>query len=197
MEKGINYEDTMKEKPILWDKTEEQQRFHAKMLSDCKSVLDRYSIKSILSGSALLGMLRDGHLVPWERGLLLIVDFDDICIAQVAIVNDIKELGFEIRKHFPGKLNFKIQSWKKEFDIEIAGYYKEGGFYFRKTRHRLRNIPEYYLKDANQTIKIYNTEYIIPNDPDSYLTHLYGDWRTTIRSNDPADFRANTFIKKI
>jgi len=182
---------------MLFDKTEKEQKFHAQMLADCKSILDKHGVISILSGSALLGAYRDGELIPWQTGIILIVDSEDIEKKQNRIKKDLIKKGFIVKKHFTTKNNFKIQIRKSKFTVEIVGYYKNGKNYERKTKKKIRTVPIEFFTPPFGEIKIHGVKYNTPKDIAGYLTHLYGDWRTPIRSPYPSTFRAKTHCRRI
>lgn len=176
------------------DKTKTQQDFHAKMLSDCKTILDKYNIKSILSGSALLGIIRDGDLIPWSPGCILIVDFDKIKRYQNKIIPDLKEKGFKITRHFKKRSNFKIRVDKKIFNIEITGYSHKKDFWWRSSGKRIKTIPDSFFKNTTD-IEFKGCIYQAPEKIDKFLTHLYGNWRKVIKSEIRHSYKAQTHTR--
>jgi len=184
---------------MLINKTEQQQIEHLKILQDTKLILDKYKIKNVLSGSALLGMHRDGNLIPWCHGVVLIVFYDEKLVSLAeSIVEDLKQQDFKIVRFSNKKNNWKIRAGKGQLNIEIMGYSKEGDFYYRKANKRERNIPSRFFDEplGEITMNDGNT-YPCPEDIEGYLDHLYVTWETPIRTDSRADYRSPKFIRKI
>lgn len=182
----------------LFDKNEKQQKFHAKMLSDSKIILDKHDIKYFIAGAALLGAIRENDLIKWERGLPLMVDSRQAIKKQSVLIKDFGK-SFTIGKCFSKVENWKIRMYRDfegiKYFIEIVGHYKKGNEYLRKLKRKIKIIPsEFYDKPFKQ-IEIRGVKYNIPYNSEKFLTWVYGDWRTPIRSNNPSKFRAKTFTR--
>jgi phosphorylcholine metabolism protein LicD len=179
---------------MLTDKTPDQQNFHGKMLADVKLILDKHKVTNILSGSALLGIVRDGDLIPWSPGCILIVKFSDVKLKEFKIIDDLKSAGFKIKRHYKKSSNWKIRVDKGNYNIEITGYDKQRDHYFRSSGKRIKTIPLKYLDNLTK-IKSKYGKFICPKDTAGFLTHLYGDWRTVIKSEVRHSYKAETHTR--
>ncbi len=176
------------------DKNPKQQKFHADMLADCKRVLDKYKVKSILSGSALLGVIRDNDLIPWSPGCILIVDFKEVKPFEDKIKGDLLKKGFRIARHFRKPGNWKIRADKNIINIEITGYNLKNHVYSRSSGKRIKVIPSRYLKNLIE-IEFKGMKYNIPVDYEKFLTHLYGNWRKVIKSEIRHSYKAKSHTR--
>lgn len=177
---------------MLTDKTEEQQITHARMLSDAQDILLSFGVVPILSNSALLGAVRDGDLVPWQTGVVLIVKWDDINPYMFDIINTINTKGYKITKFFKHKKEFKITIERDGLVVEITGYHynKDNNKYERKCRSKYKSVPDYFFNPPYEQIEIRGTKYNIPLNYTGYLKLLYGnDWQTPVRSSIGGKFR--------
>ena len=84
----------------IW-KTEEEQQFQADMLAECDTILKNNNIQPVLTGSALLGAYRDGDLIPWAFGtVLLVMDYDRVVKLEEKLKTEFINAGFKIHRHF-------------------------------------------------------------------------------------------------
>ncbi len=177
---------------MLIDKTEEQQIAHAEMLSDAQDILLSFGVTPILSGSALLGAVRDGDLVPWETGLVLIVKYDEIISHAISMINEIKTRGYNVPIFFKHRKEFKITIERDGLVIEITGYHfnKDNNHYERKCKSKYKSVPAEFFTPPYDQVEIRGVIYNRPFGTGKYLELLYGEnWRTPIKSTKGKYFR--------
>ena len=177
----------------LWDKTEDQQKQHAKMLDDCIKVLNNHNIYHYVSGSALIGYEREGDFIKWCPGIVLNVRTSQISIKQESIIKGLMENGFEIKRHFKGSRNWKIRIDKGLLNIEITGYFRNGENYYRKQGRIYKNIPA-KLFDSIIKSQIRGVNIMIPEKHIEMLDHMYIDWRSPIRSKKHKKYKSEKFL---
>jgi hypothetical protein len=97
----------------------------------CREVLDvsnQSAIEAVLIGGSLLGMVRDGDFLPWDKDLDFAVFEADI-EATLALESSYRKIGYECRVHYLGvrtpieldaglKLIFQITNLMKERTLE-------------------------------------------------------------------------------
>lgn len=151
---------------------------HAKMLHAARNVLNKNGVLCLLTNSALLGAYRDEEMIPHAMGAVLTTFYNEIKPKSERIINELKEAGFKIQKHFVNR-NFKIRLARGRLNIEIVGYSlsENGKYYYRKLRKKKKVIPAKYLKKPYSKIKLYNYEFLAPGDIESFLSFMYVDWR--------------------
>lgn len=180
---------------LPFNKNKKQQKFHAQMLADVKETLDKFNVTSILSGSALLGIVRDGDLIPWSPGCILIVKFLEVKMVENKIKANLEKKGFKIKRHFKKVNNWKIRVDKGKFNIEITGYnYQKRKFWYRSSGKRIKTIPSKFLRNL-KVIEFRGVKYNCPKDTDEFLTHLYGDWKKVIKSPVRSSYKAETHTR--
>ena len=183
-------------KKEIYEKTEEEQIIHAVMLSDCYFICAKHGLNPILSGGALLGAVRDKGLISWSMGAIIIVDSDIAIKKQDEILSDLEKSGLKITRHFRRRKNWKIRADIGILNIEIVGYFRQQKFFVRDTGTRLKIIPAHFFENLT-SIELHGARYSCPADCDEYLTHLYGNWKTPIKSNNAGDYRASSHTVKI
>lgn len=157
-------------------KNEQEQQFHAEMLADVKKVLDKYSVTNILTGSALLGLTRDGDMIPWCPGAVLTVFADEIEKSIVQIKKDLEGLGFVCGKYSFGKT--KLRVGKKNLNIEIVAYKKNNKYYYRNVGKRIKQYPQELLMPPHSKINLRGYEFNAPKDIIGFLEYTYTEWKT-------------------
>jgi phosphorylcholine metabolism protein LicD len=188
--------ETTRKEP-LYEKTEDDQKKHAAMLSACNVICKKHGLKPILSGSALLGIVRDGDMVPWSMGAVLIVDSEKAIKVDDKIINDLRAHGLKIKRYFREKENWKIRADAGKFNVEITGYYRLGDNYVRNTGTRYKIIPAHFFDGPLLDMDLRGTRYKTPWNLDGYLSHLYADWRTPNKSRHAGDFRNPEHARKL
>jgi hypothetical protein len=170
-------------------KTEKQQIFHAKMLSDVKNILDKYNIICILTNSALLGVYRDGDMIHHCPGAVLTTFYDQIKPLEFKIIEDLKKLNFKILKHFINK-SWKLKVGKEGLNIEIVGYQESKKFYYRQMKRKKKVIPKKLLKPPFSKIKLRGVVYNAPPNIEKFLNYLYNDWTIKLTSDtSPSSYK--------
>ena len=167
-------------------KTDEQQKLHAQMLVDCKNILTLYNVHPILTGSALLGYMREGQLIKWCPGVVLSCFRDEIIKHENAIICDLQTAGFKIIKHYNG-LNYKIRAKKKSLNVEILGYSFDGENYYRQLKNKKKIIPKVFF-DKTSIIKFYDVIFLAPKNIKKFLEFCYVDWKTPM-TGSPSSYK--------
>lgn len=171
------------------DKTEQQQQEHADMLAECKHILEKYNIPVILTGSALLGAYRDGDLVPWCPGVVISSYYKPLAKNEDAVIEDLKNAGFNIARHYRNKEDYKIRVTKNSLNVEIFGYSKNKKYFYRKLSNKMKIIPKRFLLKPFGQITVRGETYNTPKDIEGFLEWVYVDWKTPTRSKSPSTYK--------
>jgi len=165
------------------------------MLFETLDLLERYGIKYWIDDGTLLGIIREGGLIPW--------DFDvDLGIAGQSVPR-LLELKYRflpkyILRHktidnpwIPGGIKgLKVKTiWEKliniNFHIDLFAKYKVGDRYQWIDSGALKRIECRYY-DNLEHIKWKGRTIPIPAHPEDYLAIRYGDWRTPTKDYNPS-----------
>lgn len=175
-------------------------RVARRMLLDTANALNAAGINYFLDAGGLLGLVRDGDLIPWD---------DDLDLSM-----PVTELT-AFRKHY-GKL--RLRGWRITEDslmpadgpawqkgdprsikirnrnivffgrgrmvMDVTLTYPKGDYYWRGAMGKVWRIPRHFY-DQHGHIKFAETAIRIPHRVEDYLTFLYGDWRIPNKHHDP------------
>jgi len=171
------------------DKTEREQQEHADMLAECKHILEKYNIPVILTGSALLGAYRDGDLVPWCPGVVISSYYKPLARNENAVIDDLKNAGFKIKRHLKNDENYKIRVIKNNLNVEILGYAKNKKYFYRKLSSKIKQTPKRFFTKPFGQITVRGETYNTPKDIEGFLEWVYVDWKTPTRSKSPSTYK--------
>lgn len=176
-----------------------------KLLSDVITVFESCKIAYWLEGGTLLGLRREGRLLPWDNDL-------DISIHESEgdklnlLLDTLKKKGFRVRlrkfekdtKVFKkGDLRMiKIRTrrffglLKGNVCLDVFIKYTQNDKTYWEIDNKVKNVPSKYY-NSFKTIDFKGKQYIIPESTDEYLTYRYGDWKTPVKDwNTSKDDRA-------
>lgn len=171
--------------------------YHAKiksMLLDTIDVLNKNNIPYWIDEGTLLGIIRDGDIIPWdndadigvsgeyaEQVLKLWPQFFPKYIVRKRPMID-KWINSEVR-------SLKIQTIREkllkiDFHVDIFFKYKHQDMYrwFNGGAYKQVNAKHF---DNLKKIQWMGREISIPSDPEEYLTMDYGNWRIPDKNFDP------------
>lgn len=171
------------------------------IITEVRDVLVHNGVKPVLSDGTVLGFVREGDFIKWDFDVDFFVDSADVMGKEHNIVKSFKNRGFIIVKVRSGKTDWKVAVEKEDLHIDVRSFYRKGDNFISKVRRSNRKFSVYTMPskymDNLQEITFYGEEYFIPEDTDGYLTHLYGDWRTPIRSVRHDEYLSKGFKKVV
>ena len=187
--------------------TLKEKNYHSrmkKMLLATIDILNDNGIKYWLEAGTLLGIIRDGDLIPW--------DYD----ADIGIPEDMSLKLLELRAKFlprylirkktinnlwlPGDTRvFKVKTiWEKirkiNFHLDIFCVYPVKDKYRWVDSNTLKHVDRKFF-DKLKIIKWEGREIYIPNHVEEYLSVRYGDWKTPNKNHD-AGFHDGAIAEK-
>lgn len=175
------------------------------MLALCQ-ILDQHGIPYYVDHGTLLGLYRDGNLLPWDNDIDIAVDAEHLPALQATLWSELPEmvitdcksnqwtmtpaLNFvkmknsnEYRKRIIKVFNFGEDPVSQSLNADIIIKYKDEDTRYWLVGSTVLSAPDDYTKD---TIP-YNFEGVplkIPKFTDEYLTVLYNDWKTPVKGWD-------------
>jgi hypothetical protein len=168
----------------LIEKTIKDQYLHAEILSILQTILVNEKIYPILFGSGVLGYIRSNSFLSWVPGLTFIVKHEEIDGKTDKLMKILSPL-FDKSKYIPFYKSTDTQMitvWLKYLAVEIQVYRLVGKNRERHLRSNIiKTIPAKFMDNIKQ-INIYDQVFYIPSDTRNFLTHLYGDWKTVIKT---------------
>lgn len=146
----------------------------------------------MLSDGALLGAVREGDLIPWDWDSELSLLYDEVKDRGPDIVEDLRGAGFTVRKAVFRRRDWKINASRHPgYKVTLRAWYLHGDCY----RRERFSLPRRFLEERCE-IELRGERYQAPADLDGYLTHVYGDWRTPVRSSEISDYVSDSFYDK-
>ncbi|HEY3403295.1 MAG TPA: LicD family protein [Ohtaekwangia sp.] len=166
------------------------------------SLLDKNNIRYHLEGGTLLGLVRDGDLLPWD-------DDVDISIPEKHS-SDFLKLKFELLKR-----GYKMSVRKSNKDVgpvqknqyslfkvkPILGYFlswfmpkgnkhlvvldifvkvNDAHHTYWQAKEKVMRVDNKYYQ-SYETIQYLGKELKVPNEVESYLTEKYGNWKIPVK----------------
>jgi len=160
--------------------------------------MEKAEIPYILEAGTLLGIIREGRLLPWD-------DDVDLTITKqnekklLAIIPRIRLLGYKVSvKKYKKELKYFSRSeiriikvkhltfpfFKTDVVLDIFVKKLIGDDYFWTVGVKkpvLKSVPKRFYEELTE-IEFNKKHFIVPKDYKGYLTEHYGDWRTPVKT---------------
>ena len=156
--------------------------------------LNKKNIPYYLEGGALLGIVRDGDLLPWDNDTDLSINFDDR-ENLFFVANEVQRLGWRCKfKHFVENTAFATKSdirvlkisdywlgiFKGPTKMDIFLKYPMDEYMCWSAANRYMQVDRKYY-DGFDLIKWNGRKLRVPRFYEDYLTEKYGDWSIKIK----------------
>ena len=148
-----------------------------------------------LEGGTLLGIVREGRLLPWDSDVDLSVMYDDIHDLD-RLLKSLKKSGLRVRlrkntnidERLPAdmpriiKIRFKrfFGLLKSKVCLDVFIKYRVGDKVYWGVGDLMQSAPAYYY-DSYDTINFKGERLSVPVEFKLYLDHKYGDWKTPVK----------------
>lgn len=179
----------------------------SKSLLEIREVFDEFKIPLIITAGALLGIVRENRLLPWDHDL-------DLWTLSTPSYTNVRSAMEKLEKlnFIPWEL-FKVPSGKivhwtfhrGDFNIGIKVIHPTkdekfmcatGIFWGREKGVTLTLIPRHFIYPPAE-IEFLRRKFLVPNPPEKYLETQYGNWKVTIKDNSFLVFRNwNVYLAK-
>ncbi len=170
------------------------------LLSDVIAIFESCNITYWLEGGTLLGLRREGRLLPWDDDLDISIhesEFNKLSLLQ----NTLKKKGYRVRTRVfekdsdvfkKGDLRMIKIRTKRFFGIlkgnvclDVFIKYTKNEKTYWEIANKVKNVPSKYY-NTFKTLDFKGKPYAIPELTDEYLTYRYGDWQTPVKDWDTA-----------
>ncbi len=166
-----------------------------KALALARDILQQRGINPVISDGTVLGVVREGDFIPWDWDAEIFVTYEEVRHKGKELVMDFINGGFKISHRRFGRRNWKIVVEKYNFLIEIRAWYQERGYFKRRDDMGSEyQIPKAYMLQR-KTVVLRGENYLAPLDYEGYLTHVYGDWQTPVKSDRRRSYLNSDFFR--
>ena len=174
-----------------------------RMLLDVCRILDDARLPYTVDAGTLLGLVRDGDLIPWDDDLDLMLPVT--ALPNIAPVLDaIRRKGWQISRLYPMAIDSpawgigdpRVLKVRRRF-LKIIGRgstlldftitYRQDDHYWWEMARRVCRVPAHFL-DNTDYIEFAGQKLRVPSRREEYLERTYGDWR-----NPRPDFGRDEF----
>ena len=166
-----------------------------KMLFETLDLFDRMGITYWLDDGSLLGIIRDGTLIPWDHDVDIGIPGESVERILALKYNFLPKYLLKPRHAnnpwLPGPVrSIKIKTVREKimhvnFHIDLFVKYRINDRYQWIDSDALKCVAcKYY--DKLETIHWEGRSISIPSDPEAYLAIRYNDWRTPSRNFSPS-----------
>ena len=170
------------------------------LLSEVTSIFESCNITYWLEGGTLLGLRREGRLLPWDNDLDISIH-DSEFIKLSLLQSTLKKKGYRVRTRVfekdsdvfkKGDLRMIKIRTKRFFGIlkgnvclDVFIKYTKNEKTYWEIANKVKNVPSKYY-DTFKTFDFKGKTYAIPELTDEYLTYRYDDWQTPVKDWDTA-----------
>lgn len=154
-------------------------RQHVEGLVEIRDYLQDAGIPYFIGGGTLLGIVRDGSLIPWDWDLEVDFRAEELFPRAGRVLADLRRAGFSVLRYDSSMLNLKLKLEKSGAIYELLGWARFGNFRYRRNYR----LPASVFRRAS-SVSLDGNEFSTFWDPESYLRYQYGDWTTPIRTSD-------------
>lgn len=166
------------------------------LLTICRQ-LDQDGVHYYVDAGTLLGLYRDGALIPWDDDLDIAIGSDSIQKAKSSLTHLCKVLQQSTRykwqvneyysnQDFGAVTKGDVRSLALECEesglpkLDVFVKYVNGEMMDYVLSSRGIRMPSKHLL-TNERFEFKGQSVSIPSDPEGYLTRHYGDWQTPVR----------------
>jgi phosphorylcholine metabolism protein LicD len=152
------------------------------MLFEVDAILKHLNIPYYLTNGTALGFVRDKAFIPWDDDIDIDIYSEIMMPKFKEITMLLVQLGYVCRVVERGETS-KISAFKNNFKVSLGCVYLEGDF--RKSSGC--SYPKKYYENSVK-FSINDKTFDIPGPVDEYLSYLYKDWKTPIKSDDVREY---------
>ena len=174
-----------------------------RMLLDVCGILDEAQLPYTVDAGTLLGLVRDGDLIPWDDDLDLMLPVTALPRLD-RVFGAIRGKGWQISKLYPMEVGApawrlgdpRVLKIRRRFlkvigpgttVLDISITYRQDDHYWWEMAQRICRIPARFL-DHTEYIEFAGQKLRVPSSREEYLERTYGDWR-----NPRPDFGRDEF----
>ena len=163
-----------------------------RLLLDVCDIFNQAQLPYTVDAGTLLGLCRDGDLIPWDDDLDLMLPASAIPALRKTF-GAIRRRGWQVSRLYPMEIDSPVWRYgdprvlkiRRRFlglvgpgstVLDISFTYREQDHYWWEMAKRVCRIPAHYL-DATDYLEFGGRKLRVPSNREEYLERIYGDWR--------------------
>ena len=167
------------------------------LLLDTVDIFNRADIPYTLDAGTLLGIVRDGDLIPWDNDIDLMLPVESIDRLR-RVYGEIFRHGWKVSRTYPMQFAseawqigdprvVKLRSWNPWLFgpgstlLDITIIYRHRDAFWWEMAKKVCSVEADYL-DQHTYLQFGGRQVRVPSRYEAYLTRLYGDWKTPDRT---------------
>lgn len=175
-------------------------RIARRMLTDTADILNAGGVRYFLDAGGLLGLAREGDLIPWDDDLDLLMPVIELPKFR-KLYFKLRWRGWRItedslmpadgpawRKGDPRSIKIRNRNilffGRGRMVMDVSLLYKRDGFYWRGAMGKIWQLPQHHF-DRHDLIEYAGQQIRIPCQVEQYLTYIYGDWQKPNKNHNP------------
>lgn len=187
----------MSEQIVLTAKALDKAR---ELLLNTLDILDRNGVIYHLEGGTLLGIVRDGDLLPWDHDMDISIPSNQV-ESFMKCLPFISSLKWKVRDNCrfntthaawnnASQRMFKIKDRKfvfftGRFCFDVFVKYEYENFIFWEAKKKIMRVEKRFY-ETYEEVDYYGRKVKVPNHYRDYLTAKYGDWSVPVKEWDCA-----------
>ena len=179
------------------DRTNNELNTRKKEFLKICDILVSLKINFFLNSGILLGAIRDNDFIKWDWDIEISVFSSEFLPKIDLISNTLEKSGFKIARIIRNKNNLKIDfiglypSDVTSYTIYGWQYSKIRNVYWRKEL----SIPSKFLNELSK-FNFLGRQFNCPSNLEEYLTFVYGNWRTPLRTSNKKVYLTKNYKKE-
>lgn len=163
-----------------------------RMLLDVCGIFEDANLPYTVDAGTLLGLVRDGDLIPWDDDLDLMLPANSLSKIAPSLAA-IRSKGWQISRLYPMEINSpawrigdpRVLKIRRRFlkiigrgstVLDITITYRQDDHYWWEMAKRVCCVPAHFL-DATDYLEFAGQKLRVPSRREEYLERTYGDWR--------------------
>jgi len=185
--------------------TGENYPIAAKMLVDVARLCEAHNIDYALDAGTLLGIARDGDLIPWDHDMDITLPATEVDRFKQLVVPELRDLGWRVSGKY--RLSHDDVAWRKgdlraikirnhrypklrigrgRITMDVFIIYEHGDYVWWSNMKKVCRVSAHHFK-KRQTLDFKGQSVKVPDDYESMLETVYGNtWRTPDPSFRPS-----------
>jgi len=163
------------------------------LLLDTVDIFNQAEIPYTLDAGTLLGIVRDGDLIPWDNDIDLMLPVESITDLR-KVYREIFKRGWKVSRTYRMAFGssawrvgdprvIKLRSWNPWLFgpgstlLDITIIYRHQDAYWWEMAKKICQVEAVHF-DNHEYVEFSGRKVRVPKRYEDYLTRLYGDWKT-------------------